>query len=54
MQRLVDSPDLRRRLGEAGRVRALDLYGVDRFTQTFLGIYAGAMPKTSASASTTR
>ena len=54
MQRLVGSPDLRHCLGAAGRARALDLYGVNRFTRTFLGIYADAMPKTSASASTTR
>ncbi|RZJ01598.1 MAG: glycosyltransferase [Brevundimonas sp.] len=39
MNWLVDNPEAGRRMGEAGRTRALDLYNETKFTQTYDDLY---------------
>jgi glycosyltransferase involved in cell wall biosynthesis len=39
LERLVSDPDLRRRLGAAGRARALRLFDVTRYRTAYLELY---------------
>jgi len=39
LRRLVDDPDLRRRLGAAGRARAEELFDLPAFRQAHLDLY---------------
>lgn len=44
MERLILSPALRRRLGEAGRVRAAEKFGAERVTHAMVEYYAAQLP----------
>jgi glycosyltransferase involved in cell wall biosynthesis len=43
IQRLLDDRPLRERLGEAGRRRAIDLYGLDAAAERLIGVYRGVL-----------
>jgi glycosyltransferase involved in cell wall biosynthesis len=47
--RLLESPDLRRRLGESGRRRVLDLYDWNASVSTMLAAYETVLPEVARS-----
>ena len=49
--RLVDNPDLRRRMGEASRAMTVAEYGVDDFVRRTLSVYAEVAPDIVAAGS---
>ncbi|QQR73859.1 MAG: glycosyltransferase family 4 protein [Holophagales bacterium] len=46
--RLLESPDLARRMGEAGRARAAERYALDRVVDSMLGCYRTALGEVGA------
>lgn len=51
LERLAADPDERRRMGEAGRARALELFTADRMARNFERLYAGVLGEEDRSAS---
>lgn len=45
LNRLLDDPDLSRRLGDAGRRRVAELYSLDGMTERTLGLYADVLAR---------
>ncbi len=44
VQRIAREPDLARRMGQAGRRRATEQFGMDRMVEETFQIYAGLIP----------